>query len=229
MKNNVPIVIYRNWLAAFTSLPSEAVGDIMKALAVHVMTGETPVLPQNLEIIKNQLITEVDEGLTKYFAKCEKNKRIADEREAKKAKEEHERETDVSRTCGNSKTKTKTKTKTNNSSGEELEVGANKSPTPERKKIPPTIEMVRKYCQERNSCIDPDYFFNYFEGQGWVKANGQKVKDWQATLRTWENGDKGKGNTQITAFIPQQPAIEPINDYLERKRREAQNGNNDIY
>ena len=84
MKNNVPIVIYRNWLAAFTSLPSEDVGEIIKALAVHVMTGETPTLPNNLEIIKSQLINEVDEGLTKYYIKCAKNKQIADERERKK-------------------------------------------------------------------------------------------------------------------------------------------------
>lgn len=53
------------------------------------------------------------------------------------------------------------------------------------KKIPPTLEEVKDYCEERNSPIDPEYFFDYYEGLNWMRGK-TKVKDWQATLRTWE-------------------------------------------
>jgi hypothetical protein len=52
---------------------------------------------------------------------------------------------------------------------------------------PPSIQLVQQYCKERKSPIKPQNFFDYFESSGWIKMNGQPVKDWKATLRTWEN------------------------------------------
>lgn len=215
MKNNVPIVIYRNWLAAFTSLPSDSVGEIMKALAVHVMTGATPELPPHLEIIKNQLITEVDEGLAKYYAKCAKNKQIADEREAKKQEEENVRETNVSRTCGNSKTKTKTKTKTTNSQGE-LDCGesASSNPTPQRKQIPPKIEWVRAYFVSVGSTErEADKFYDHYEARGW-KLKGVLMKDWQAAARNWVRNAENFSNSNLPAPRPTTNEPELTNEQI---------------
>lgn len=214
MKKNVPIVIYRNWLATFTALPSEAVGDIVKALSVHVITGGNPTLSDELEVLKSQLFTEVDESLSKYYAKCVKNKQTAEEREAKKAQEEqaratdeertlNERDTNVTRTSGNSKTKTKTKTKTNNSSDEELEsVGALSSkPTPARKIIPPKPEWVSKYFNDQGFTSDPSAFFDYWESRGWKTKTGM-MKDWEAAARTW-NRNEGQFSTPRNPTTPQ--------------------------
>lgn len=63
----------------------------------------------------------------------------------------------------------------------------NNPPNPPKggKKIPPTIEEVREYAQSRGNVVDPDYFFDYYEGLNWMRGK-TKVKDWQATYRTWE-------------------------------------------
>lgn len=64
------------------------------------------------------------------------------------------------------------------------------------KKIPPTIEEVREYAQSRGNIVDPDYFFDYYEGLNWMRGK-TKVKDWQATYRTWERrSDAGPKGTE---------------------------------
>lgn len=51
---------------------------------------------------------------------------------------------------------------------------------------PPTVEEVAEYCKERNNKIDPQHFVDYYAARGWELKPGQKVKDWRACIRTWE-------------------------------------------
>ena len=60
----------------------------------------------------------------------------------------------------------------------------------ENKNIPPTIDEVREYCKIRHNGIDAEAFIDYYQQQGWKLANGNKMKDWQAAVRTWEKRDK---------------------------------------
>ena len=63
----------------------------------------------------------------------------------------------------------------------------------ERNIIPPTIEMVKKFCEKRNNKIDPQGFIDHYEARGWKpKGYTTKMKDWQATIRTWEKYDINK-------------------------------------
>ena len=62
----------------------------------------------------------------------------------------------------------------------------------------PTLEAIRIYCQENKSSVDPESFFNTYESSGWIKANGQAVKNWRATIKTWERrAEQGRKNNQI--------------------------------
>jgi predicted phage replisome organizer len=61
--------------------------------------------------------------------------------------------------------------------------------------IKPTVEEIAAYCQERNNGIDPEAFFDKYESNGWVDKNGNPMKDWKATVRTWERWRKEKRNT----------------------------------
>lgn len=56
----------------------------------------------------------------------------------------------------------------------------------EDKKKPPTLEEVKAYCKERNSPVDPEQFWQYFEAGGWKDAKGQPVRSWKQKLLTWE-------------------------------------------
>ena len=55
---------------------------------------------------------------------------------------------------------------------------------------PPTLDEVKAYCEERKNGIDAQHFIDYYSRQGWMLSNGRKMKDWKATVRTWEQREK---------------------------------------
>lgn len=63
----------------------------------------------------------------------------------------------------------------------------------------PTLEECMEYIQSdaRFLAINPETFFNYYEARGWKLANGCKVKDWKALVRTWaaRAPDRSPGKT----------------------------------
>jgi len=62
---------------------------------------------------------------------------------------------------------------------------------PDRNVIPPTLEMVTLYCESRNNGIDPGEFIDFYTSKGWYVGK-DKMKDWQASIRTWERKRKEK-------------------------------------
>jgi len=61
----------------------------------------------------------------------------------------------------------------------------------EKNKIPPTLEMVISYCKERNNTINAEYFIDSYNSKGWMIGKN-KMKDWQASIRTWEKNNINK-------------------------------------
>lgn len=63
---------------------------------------------------------------------------------------------------------------------------------PKRKRfVPPTLEEVQAYCQERMNGVDAQRFIDYYTSNGW-QVGKNKMKDWKAAVRTWErNGYSG--------------------------------------
>ncbi len=59
-----------------------------------------------------------------------------------------------------------------------------------RNTIPPTLEMVKDYCQKTKSRVNPVHWFDFYEAKGWMIGKN-KMKDWQAAVRTWERNEKG--------------------------------------
>ena len=56
----------------------------------------------------------------------------------------------------------------------------------------PTLSEVKSFVDANGYAVDAEEFVNYYEGQGWTKANGRPVKDWQACVRSWNRRRKGK-------------------------------------
>ena len=59
----------------------------------------------------------------------------------------------------------------------------------DKKFTPPTLEEVKAYCDERKNSVDPDTFINFYESKGWFVGKN-KMKDWKAAVRTWENKNR---------------------------------------
>ena len=62
-------------------------------------------------------------------------------------------------------------------------------------KKPTIIEIQNEFPN-----FDAEYFFNYYESNGWMRGK-TKIKDWKATVRTWQKNNYNK-QTQQTTFQP---------------------------
>ncbi len=71
---------------------------------------------------------------------------------------------------------------------------------------PPTLDEVQAYCHERNNFVDPEKFIDFYESKGWMVGKN-KMKSWQASVRTWE---KDKKTCKTDMSIP-----EPIGGFRE--------------
>jgi len=74
----------------------------------------------------------------------------------------------------------------------------------EKNVVPPTLEMVKNYCLLRKNNINPEQFIDKNEAKGWMIGK-TKMKDWQATIRTWEkyennSRDSKRGTKSINQY-----------------------------
>ena len=90
---------------------------------------------------------------------------------------------------------------------------------------PPTVEEVKEYCIERNNNIDAEYFVDFQEARGWVLSNGKKMKDWKATIRTWE---KNNFNKRTSSKNNKDNAINVVKEVMEEYRNEQQRDDSSI-
>ena len=63
-----------------------------------------------------------------------------------------------------------------------------------KKFVPPTLEEVKAYCQERGKGVDPQRWIDHYMAKGWMIGKN-RMRDWKAAVRTWEsayNNDKSQ-------------------------------------
>lgn len=59
----------------------------------------------------------------------------------------------------------------------------------ETMKIPPSIEDVREYCEERENNINPEHFISYYDSKDWMVGKN-RMKNWKRAIHTWEEKNK---------------------------------------
>ena len=67
--------------------------------------------------------------------------------------------------------------------------------------VKPNVEEIESYCKERNNSVDAQQFFDYYESKGW-KVGKSPMKDWKASVRTWEKNDYGYHNKTVCEEPP---------------------------
>ena len=65
--------------------------------------------------------------------------------------------------------------------------------------VPPTLDEVKEYCQERKNNVDPERFIDYYESNGWLVGKN-KMKDWKAAVRSWERNGYSNKESRATSF-----------------------------
>jgi uncharacterized protein YdaU (DUF1376 family) len=63
--------------------------------------------------------------------------------------------------------------------------------------MPPTLDQIINYCNERLNNVDANKFIDHYTSNGWLVGKN-KMKDWKAAVRTWEKSsfDKPKSSQQ---------------------------------
>ena len=85
----------------------------------------------------------------------------------------------------------------------------------------PSVEEIEAYCIERGNNIRAEQFFDYYESKGWMIGKN-KMKDWKAAVRTWENNDNNrKGATNGNAERRTSGNVESDED-LQRRFEQVQ-------
>ena len=54
---------------------------------------------------------------------------------------------------------------------------------------PPTIEEIKTYIKEHKLHVDPEYFYSYYKGNGWMTGR-TPMASWEATLTSWNAREK---------------------------------------
>lgn len=64
---------------------------------------------------------------------------------------------------------------------------------PKRKRfVPPSLDDVKAYCNERHNSVDAQKFLDYYSMTGWKTKGGAVIKDWKACVRTWERNTRNE-------------------------------------
>ena len=63
--------------------------------------------------------------------------------------------------------------------------------------VPPTLEQVRAYAEEKQSPVDPEYFWNYYSADEW-----SGVQSWKQKFITWDRRERERQGSR-----PQQERV----------------------
>lgn len=87
----------------------------------------------------------------------------------------------------------------------------------------PTLQEIKDYCIERKNGINPKRFYNFYESKNWMIGKN-KMKNWKACIRTWEQRDKTDKQELPSWFDKEYKRDEDGLDELEKILEEF-NGN----
>ena len=124
-----------------------------------------------------------------------------------------------------------TPTSSQKDKGKNEEITETKSPAHcskrSRKKkefIPPSLDEVEQYAEEKGLVIDAKYFFDFYAAGEWHDSSGKPVKNWKQKALTWDRREQKERKSKP-------PVREPVNltaadlEKLEREREKQADAN----
>lgn len=80
--------------------------------------------------------------------------------------------------------------------------------------VKPTIEEIETYCKERNNGINANAFYDFYESKNWYVGKN-KMKDWKACVRTWEQRSPKKTSNVPQWFDKEIKKVETTTDEIK--------------
>jgi len=91
--------------------------------------------------------------------------------------------------------------------------------------VPPTLDDVKGYCQEKGYSIDCERFIDFYTAKNWMIGKN-KMKDWKAALRNWvrqDNARRDNSSASGTGRDGSSNIAAGYKDALDRMLRESGN------
>ncbi len=182
-------VMYKSWNPMIQALLRGRAGDLIKAIFAYQITGEEPNDQDPIYPMFCLIKAKFEEDEKAYEDRCKQNAEAANKRWKRSGVSE--KATDSVRMQQDASGCTR------------IQVD---EPPKVKKFIPPSVDEVRAYCNERRNTVDPQTFVDFYTSKGW-KIGKDPMKDWKAAVRTWE---RNRGSNQQS--VPNQK----IHNFQER-------------
>lgn len=169
-------------------MTDEEAGQLFKWILEYV-NDLHPVIPRNIRFAVATVKKQLDEDLERWKMICEKNRQnISNYWKTKQSENIRSNTTEYEPIPNDTKNTDKDKDKDKDINNKENTTLINKSvkeKSTTSRFIPPTLEEIKSYCDERNNLVDSERFYDFYSSKGWMVGKN-KMKDWKAAIRTWE-------------------------------------------
>lgn len=183
-------VFYRSFFEALSCLDKEQKADCLDAIAKYALDGEESDIDGIVKALFVSIKPQIDANNRRYANGCKGGKPKANQ---SVTKSEPKANQDVTKSEPNENENVNDNENVNVKEKESKKKSADK---PHRSFVPPTVEQVREYCQERKRGVDPQAFVDFYASKGWFVGKN-KMKDWRAAVRTWEQRSRGQPKSKI--------------------------------
>ena len=174
-------VLFRDSWPLVELLTYEQRGILLTAVFAYNFGGKLPEMDTPTRMAFLEAKERIDKAADKYDATCERRREAANKRwhpyaNACKAMQSNANDAEIEKEI-------------------EIEIPKENTPTECKRKgfVPPTVDEVRAYVNEKGYKVDPESFVAFYTAKGWMIGKN-KMKDWKAATRTWVRQDKGRAD-----------------------------------
>ena len=195
--------VFTDFLEVAEGLSDGALARLFRAMLRYALDGTEPQMKSSERALWTVARQNIDRETAAYESKVEA-RREAGRKSGKVRREQSEQKgTNLNKT-NQDKDKEKEKDKDNDKDNDSLSSTEPRLTAEEREKKP-SLEEVMSFSQEAGLNVDVQYFYNYYEANGWYIGK-RPIRDWKAALRSWESNGMdrerpapaGKKNTRET-------------------------------
>ena len=204
MKNS--FVLYTDYRQHTALLSVEEKAQLLDAIFAYA-AGEEVELTGMALMAFSFIKAQMDRDNAKYEEKCEKRKIAGSKGGLAKASNAKQKVANVAN-ARSAKQKVANVADTDTVTDTVTDINSEVKPRSVFK--PPTLDEVKEYCWERNNGIDAQSFIDFYSSKGWMIGKN-KMKDWKAAIRTWEQRNNKPTPT------PNQGFFKVDDDFFRRK------------
>ena len=163
-------VMYKAWSKMFLQLEPEKAGLLIQAICAYQDGQDFDIGDPVLEAVFAMFVETFDKDTASYEERCARYQSQAIASDRKRSTYEYDNDNDYDNDLNNKEGK-------------------------KRRFTPPSLQEVKEYCIERKNDVCPENFVNFYTAKDWMVGKN-KMRDWKAAVRTWEQ----RGKTEKNAF-----------------------------